>query len=251
MKRMFSFFLAFALLAVLSGCGKREPTPSRPDEPTPPPEEGITLAELNVEFVAGDRDTDALMQLKKELPPLLIGALADEGVTVGRVNVTFGASDEATADALARGSVQVGFMPMETYLAHEDTLRLVSVPEEPAGDTERVGLYFPASDQNRTLRAAFEKDAADGGALHIVLLALCGAVAGYLCDRYLVRNLVSALLMSLMCLLFCQLVLFLFKCMVSSIGIQGLLPVLAQVGLSLLLCPPVYLAAWAIRKAGA
>ena len=166
MKRMFSFFLALALLAVLSGCGKQEPTPSRPDEPTPPPEEGITLAELNVEFVAGDRDTDALMQLKKELPPLLIGALADEGVTVGRVNVTFGASDEATADALARGSVQVGFMPMETYLAHEDTLRLVSVPEEPAGDTERVGLYFPVSDQNRTLRAAFEKDAADGGALH-------------------------------------------------------------------------------------
>ena len=166
MKRMFSFFLALALLAVLSGCGKQEPTPSKPDEPTPPPEEGITLAELNVEFVAGDRDTDALMQLKKELPPLLIGALADEGVTVGRVNVTFGASDEATADALARGSVQVGFMPMETYLAHKDTLRLVSVPEEPAGDTERVGLYFPASDQNRTLRAAFEKDAADGGALH-------------------------------------------------------------------------------------
>ena len=134
MKRMFSFFLALALLAVLSGCGKQEPTPSKPDEPTPPPEEGITLTELNVEFVAGDRDTDALMQLKKELPPLLIGALADEGVTVGRVNVTFGASDEATADALARGSVQVGFMPMETYLAHKDTLRLVSVPEEPAGD---------------------------------------------------------------------------------------------------------------------
>ena len=72
---------------------------------------------------------------------------------------------------------------------------------------------------------------ASGGAMHIVLLALCGAVAGYLCDRYLVRNLVSALLMSLMCLLFCQLVLFLFKCMVSSIGIPGLLPVLAQVGL--------------------
>ena len=54
MKRMFSFFLALALLAVLSGCGKQEPTPSRPDEPTPPPEEGITLAELNVEFVAGE-----------------------------------------------------------------------------------------------------------------------------------------------------------------------------------------------------
>ncbi len=166
MKRMLSFFLSLTLLAVLSGCGKQESTPSKPDEPTPPPEEGITLAELNVEFVAGGRDTDALLQLKKELPPLLIGALADEGVTVGRVNVTFGASDEATADALARGSVQVGFVPLETYLAHDDALRLVSMPEEPAGGTERVGLYFPVSDQNRTLRAAFEKDAADGGTLH-------------------------------------------------------------------------------------
>ena len=92
---------------------------------------------------------------------------------------------------------------------------------------------------------------ADGGALHIVLLAVCGALAGYLCDRYLVRNLVSALLMSLMSLLICQISLFLFKCFFTSIGAEGFLPVLVQVGLSLLLCPPVYLAAWAIRKAGA
>ena len=84
-----------------------------------------------------------------------------------------------------------------------------------------------------------------------MLLAVCGALAGYLCDRYLVRNLVSALLMSLMSLLICQISLFLFKCFFTSIGAEGFLPVLVQVGLSLLLCPPVYLAAWAIRKAGA
>mgnify|MGYP004585244945 CR=1 FL=1 len=166
MKRMFSLFLALALLAVFSGCGKREPTPDKPDEPTPPPSEGITLAELNVEFTAGERDADALMELKKEFPPLLIDALADEGVTVGRVNVTFGASDEATADAMARGTVQVGFVPLETYLEHSDELRLVSVLEAPTGGTERVGLYFPVSDQNRTLRTAFKKNAADGGALY-------------------------------------------------------------------------------------
>lgn len=166
MKRTFSLFLALALLAVLSGCGKREPTPDKPNEPTPPPEEGITLAELNVEFVAGERDTDALMQLKKELPPLLIGALADEGVTVGRVNVTFGTSDEATAVALARGSVQVGFVPLETYLEHSDELRLVSVLEAPVGGAERVGLYFPISDQNRALRADFAAEAEKTSALH-------------------------------------------------------------------------------------
>lgn len=92
---------------------------------------------------------------------------------------------------------------------------------------------------------------ADGGALHIVLLSVCGAAAGYLCDRYLVRSVVSALMMSLMSLLVCQLTLFFFKCLFSTIGIGAIGQVLAQVGLSLLLCPLVYLAAWAIRKAGA
>ncbi len=151
---------------MLSGCGKREPTPSKPDEPTPPPEEGITLAELNVEFVAGDRDTDALIQLKKELPPLLIGALADEGVTVGRVNVTFGASDEATADARAR--LGAGRLHADGDVSGAQGHAAAGLC---AGGTRRrhgaCRAVFPGlSDQNRTLRAAFEKDAADGGALH-------------------------------------------------------------------------------------
>ena len=178
MKRMFSFFLALALLAVLSGCGKQEPTPSRPDEPTPPPEEGITLAELNVEFVAGDRDTDALMQLKKELPPLLIGALADEGVTVGRVNVTFGASDEATADALARGSVQVGFMPMETYLAHEDTLRLVSVLEGPPATRSVSGCI--SRPPTRTARCARRLKRTRRTAARCMRGRRCSAASGWI-----------------------------------------------------------------------
>ena len=131
MKRILSFLLALTLLAALAGCGKREETPEPSGEQTLPTEDGITLAELNVEFVAGERDTDALLELKKELPPLLIGALADEGVTVGKVNVTFGASDEATADALARGTVQVGFLPTETYLEHEDALRAAAVSLSP------------------------------------------------------------------------------------------------------------------------
>lgn len=88
-------------------------------------------------------------------------------MTVGRVNVTFGASDEATADALARGSVQ-GRLHADGDVsgAQGHAAGWSLCRRNPPGDTERVGLYFPASDQNRTLRAAFEKDAADGGALH-------------------------------------------------------------------------------------
>ena len=92
---------------------------------------------------------------------------------------------------------------------------------------------------------------ASGGALHIVLLTLCGAVVGYLCDRYLVRRLLSALLMSLLALTFCQTVLFLFQCYLGTIHIGTIYTLPIQIGLSLLACPPVYLGAWAIRKVGA
>lgn len=165
-KRIFSLLLALALLAALAGCGKREPTPDKPDEPTPPPEDGITLAELNVEFVAGERNPDELMKLKKELPPLLIDALADEGVTVGKVNVTFGASDEATADALARGTVQVGFVPMETYLAHDDAQRPVC-SQIPTPDMSLDTVFLLFTESERSLAAQEQPIASDYVTAHI------------------------------------------------------------------------------------
>ena len=131
MKRIFSAFLILMMLAALAGCGKQGQEPSVPEKPEPPADEAIVLAELNVEFAAGAREMETLLALKKELPPLLISALSEEGVKVGTVNVTFGTSEEATADALSRGTVQVGFLPAETYLEHEDALLAADVSLSP------------------------------------------------------------------------------------------------------------------------
>ena len=92
---------------------------------------------------------------------------------------------------------------------------------------------------------------ASGGALHIVLMTICGAVIGYLCDRYLVRRLLSALIMSLLALTVCQTILFLFQCYLGTIHIGMITALPVQIGLSLLACPLLYLGAWAIRKVGA
>ena len=92
---------------------------------------------------------------------------------------------------------------------------------------------------------------AAGGAMHIVLLTVCGAVIGYICDRYLVRQLLSAILMSLLALVFCQTLLFLFQCYLGTINIGMITALPVQIGLSLLACPLLYLGAWAIRKVGA
>lgn len=90
----------------------------------------------------------------------------------------------------------------------------------------------------------------DGGGLLILLCTLCALAAGYLCDRYLNRNLLSAAMMCLMALVVTQTLLFLFKRYIGQTGDEGWLILLRQIGLSMLACPPVYLAAWAIRKAG-
>ena len=80
---------------------------------------------------------------------------------------------------------------------------------------------------------------------------ICGAVIGYICDRYLVRQLLSAILMSLLALVFCQTLLFLFQCYLGTIHIGMITALPVQIGLSLLACPLLYLGAWAIRKVGA
>lgn len=86
--------------------------------------------------------------------------------------------------------------------------------------------------------------------MHIVLLTICGAVIGYLCDRYLVRQLLSAVLMSLLALVFCQTILFLLQCYLGTVHIGMIAALPIQIGLSLLSCPLLYLGAWAIRKVG-
>lgn len=91
---------------------------------------------------------------------------------------------------------------------------------------------------------------ADGGGLMIVLCTLCAVFAGYLCERIFNRNLVSALMMSLMALLVCQLTLLAFKAYLGQSGAEALRPLLTQIFLSMLACPPIMLAAWLIRKAG-
>ena len=91
----------------------------------------------------------------------------------------------------------------------------------------------------------------DGGALLIVLFTVCGAGAGFLCDRFLRRQIASALLISAATLLICQGGLFLFKLyMGTAVPAHGG-QMLMQVAVSMLALIPVYPAVWGIRKVGA
>lgn len=155
MKR-FVFFLVACLLALSLAACAADTTPTAPDDPSADAPEELTLDALRVEFVIGERDTDALMALQKELPPLLIDALAQWGCTVGKINITFGASAEATAQALQSGSIDVAFLPSEVYAACGNALRVAAAQiPTPEMQLETVFLLLTESDVSRAIK---EKD---------------------------------------------------------------------------------------------
>lgn len=187
MKR-FVFFLVACLLALsLAACGA-DTTPTAPDDPSADAPEELTLDALRVEFVIGERDTDALMALQKELPPLLIDALAQWGCTVGKINITFGASAEATAQALQSGSIDVAFLPSEVYAACGNALRVAAAQiPTPEMQLETVFLLLTESDVSRAIK---EKDYAatylDAHAGELVWLLPTGDEAAARCaNRWL------------------------------------------------------------------
>ena len=128
----------------------------------------------------------------------------------------------------------------------------ISTAKRPCSGSAAVHDVESAGSKSGNTAVTNPEELLDFAVAVAVRLQSCGAVVGYVCDRYLRRNLLSALLMSLGCLIFCQGVLFLVQVFLGHVGFgAGLLPVLRQIGLSLLAAPPVYLAAWLIRKAGA
>lgn len=129
------------------------------------------LDELNVEFAAAGRDTDALLSLRADFPWALTDALERQGVTVGSVNVTFGTSGEATVSAMRSGMVQLAFLPAEDYYPYRTGI-LVAVEEGVTPDLS-LGLLVTAATED----PAADERLAD--ALRAALPDLAPALASY------------------------------------------------------------------------
>jgi phosphonate transport system substrate-binding protein len=98
MKKVLALLLAFALIV---GCASAMA-------------EAVKMEKLTLEFVPS-KDADVIITGTKNLPELLKAELLKQGYDIGEIDITVGTSYEATGEAMAAGTIDVGWLPGGTY----------------------------------------------------------------------------------------------------------------------------------------
>ena len=109
MKKLFALLLAVVMIA---GCASAMA-------------EATKLDKLTLEFVPS-KDADVIITGTKNLPQLLSAALLEQGydVAADKISITVGTSYEATGEAMAAGTIDIGWLPGGTYALYSDEVEV-------------------------------------------------------------------------------------------------------------------------------
>ena len=108
MKKFLAMLLAVALIV---GC-------------TSAMADAVKMDKLTLEFVPS-KDADVILTGTKNLPDLLKTELLNQGYDVGEVDITVGTSYEATGEAMAAGTIDIGWLPGGTYALYSDEVDVI------------------------------------------------------------------------------------------------------------------------------
>lgn len=123
MKKLFAVLATVLMVFSLCGCGNTD-TPVEPegDETA----ETVKLDGLKLEFVPS-KDADVIITGTAGLPELLSEKLANYGyeVAADTIDITVGTNYDATGEALAAGTIDLGWLPGGTYALYSDEVDVV------------------------------------------------------------------------------------------------------------------------------
>ena len=145
MKKIIALLLVAVMAIGFCACAAKTKTPAEPaateettttepaatEETTEEPaaEETETTEnqhfdKLTLEFVPS-KDADVIITGTKNLPELLKAALLEQGYDVKDINITVGTNYEATGEAMAAGTVDLGWLPGGTYALFSDDVDVI------------------------------------------------------------------------------------------------------------------------------
>ena len=108
MKKLLSLVLALALCLVAFGAVA----------------EPVTMDKLTLQFVPS-KDADVIITGTKNLPQLLQAELLKQGYDVKDIEISVGVSYEATGEAMAAGTIDIGWLPGGTYALFSDEVDVI------------------------------------------------------------------------------------------------------------------------------
>ena len=108
MKKLLSLVLALALCLVAFGAVA----------------EPVTMDKLTLQFVPS-KDADVIITGTKNLPQLLQAELLKQGYDVKDIEISVGTSYEATGEAMAAGTIDIGWLPGGTYALFSDEVDVI------------------------------------------------------------------------------------------------------------------------------
>lgn len=140
--------LLTACLLLLAGCTSNNNGNANPDGSET---DGKTMEKLTLEFVPS-KDADVIITGTKNLPELLKAALADEGYDVGEIDITVGTSYDATGEAMAAGTIDVGWLPGGTYALYSDEVDVILTATRNGLSNDSVDPKTWNGEENATLK---------------------------------------------------------------------------------------------------
>lgn len=112
--------------------------------------EAVKMDKLTLEFVPS-KDADVIITGTANLPQLLQAAMLEEGYDIGEIDITVGTSYEATGEAMAAGSIDIGWLPGGTYALYSDEVDVVLTATRAGLSNDNTVPATWNGDANKTL----------------------------------------------------------------------------------------------------
>ena len=108
------------------------------------------LDKLTFQFVPS-KDADVIITGTKNLPELVKAEMLKQGYDIGEVEISVGTNYNATGEALAAGSIDVGWLPGGTYALYSDETDVILTATRAGLSNDSTDLATWNGDANKTL----------------------------------------------------------------------------------------------------
>lgn len=113
--------------------------------------ETVSMDKLTLQFVPS-KDADVIITGTKNLPDLLKAALLEEGYDVKNIEISVGTSYEATGEAMAAGTIDIGWLPGGTYALYSDEVDVILTATRAGLSNDSEDPTTWNGDANKTLK---------------------------------------------------------------------------------------------------